>query len=85
MTNGLRRTVSVEDLARGARRRAPRCEDSHAALDALLAPRRTRLAGRGADAAGIRWRLRNVQDKALTLDERLQQAQRWVAAAPHSY
>ncbi|WP_202618412.1 DUF4034 domain-containing protein, partial [Escherichia coli] len=60
-------------------------EDDHAALEALLAPHEHAWLDGERALPGIRWRLRNLQDKVLTLDERLQQAQRWVAAAPRSY
>ncbi|MGZ0027249.1 DUF4034 domain-containing protein [Stenotrophomonas sp. S4] len=86
MTNGIAKDgLSVEDLAWRTQARTALQEHNHAALDALLAPHEQAWLDGARTLPGIRWRLRNVQDKALTLDERLQQAQRWVAAAPHSY
>ncbi|WP_329892750.1 DUF4034 domain-containing protein [Stenotrophomonas sp. SMYL11] len=86
MTNGFAKDgLSPEDLAWRVQARTALQERRYAELDALLAPHEQAwLQGKNA-LPGIRWRLRNLQDKVLTLDERLQQAQRWVAAAPHSY
>ncbi len=86
MTNGIAKDgLSVEDLAWRTQARTALQEHDHAALDALLAPHEHAWLDGARALPGIRWRLRNLQDKVLTLDERLQQAQRWVAAAPHSY
>ncbi len=86
MTNGIAKDgLSVEDLAWRTQARTALQEDDHAALEALLAPHEHAWLDGERALPGIRWRLRNLQDKVLTLDERLQQAQRWVAAAPRSY
>lgn len=86
MTNGFAKDgLSPEDLAWRMQARSALQERRYAELDALLAPHELAwLQGKNV-LPGIRWRLRNLQDKVLTLDERLRQAQRWVAAAPHSY
>lgn len=86
MTNGIAKDgLSVEDLAwRAQARRALQAQD-YAALDALLAPHEQVWLDGVRPLPGIRWRLRNLHDAELSLDERLQQAQQWVAAAPHSY
>ncbi len=86
MTNGLVKDgLSMDDLAWRAQARTALQEHDHAALEALLAPHEQAWLNGTRPLPGIRWRLRNLQDTALPLDERLQQAQRWVAAAPHSY
>ncbi|WP_329861301.1 MULTISPECIES: DUF4034 domain-containing protein [Stenotrophomonas] len=75
----------MDDLAWRAQARSALQEQDYAALDALLAPHEQAWLNGARPLPGIRWRLRNLQDTALPLDERLQQAQRWVAADPHSY
>ncbi|CAQ46773.1 TPA: DUF4034 domain-containing protein [Stenotrophomonas maltophilia] len=86
MTNGLVKDgLSMDDLAWRAQARTALQEHDHAALESLLAPHEQAWLNGTRPLPGIRWRLRNLQDTALPLDERLQQAQRWVAAAPHSY
>src|SRR2546427_648151 len=86
MTNGLAKDgLSMDDLAWRAQARSALQEQDYAALDALLAPHEQAWLNGARPLPGIRWRLRNLQDTALPLDERLQQAQRWVAADPHSY
>ncbi|MDT3470489.1 DUF4034 domain-containing protein [Stenotrophomonas maltophilia] len=86
MTNGIAKDgLSAEDLAWRAAARAALQERRYAELDALLAPHEQAWLDGERPLPGIRWRLRNLHDKALTLDERLQQTQQWVAAAPHSY
>lgn len=86
MTDGIAKDgLSAEDLAWRAAARAALQERRYAELDALLAPHEQAWLDGERLLPGIRWRLRNLHDKALTLDERLQQAQQWVAAAPHSY
>lgn len=75
----------MDDLAWRAQARSALQEQDYAALDALLAPHEQAWLNGARPLPGIRWRLRNLQDTALPLDERLQQAQRWAAAAPHSY
>ncbi|ENE1253471.1 DUF4034 domain-containing protein [Stenotrophomonas maltophilia] len=86
MTNGLAKGgLSMDDLAWRAQARSALQEQDYAALDALLAPHEQAWLNGARPLPGIRWRLRNLQDTALPLDERLQQAQRWVAADPHSY
>ncbi|MBH1866471.1 DUF4034 domain-containing protein [Stenotrophomonas maltophilia] len=86
MTNGLAKDgLSMDDLAWRAQARSALQEQDYAALDALLAPHEQAWLNGARPLPGIRWRLRNLQDTALPLDERLQQAQRWAAAAPHSY
>ena len=77
--------LSAEDLAWRTAARAALQAKRYSELDALLAPHEQAwLQGTNA-LPGIRWRLRNVQDSILPLDERLQQAQQWTAAAPGSY
>ncbi|HEL2978519.1 TPA: DUF4034 domain-containing protein [Stenotrophomonas maltophilia] len=86
MTNGLAKDgLSVEDLAWRAQARRALQEQDYAALDALLAPHEQDWLEGAKRLPGIRWRLRNLHDATLSLDERLQQAQQWVASAPRSY
>lgn len=86
MTNGIAKDgLSVEDLAWRAQARSALQAQDYAALDALLAPHEQVWLDGVRPLPGIRWRLRNLHDAELSLDERLQQAQQWVAAAPHSY
>lgn len=86
MTHGIAKDgLSAEDLAWRTQARTALQERDYAALEALLAPHEQAWLDGARPLPGIRWRLRNLQDKVLTLDQRLQQAQQWVAAAPHSY
>ncbi|WP_303636149.1 DUF4034 domain-containing protein [Stenotrophomonas tuberculopleuritidis] len=86
MTDGLAKDgLSAEDLAWRAQARRALQEQDYAALDALLAPHEQVWLEGARRLPGIRWRLRNLHEATLSLDERLQQAQRWVAAAPQSY
>ncbi|QKW56171.1 DUF4034 domain-containing protein [Stenotrophomonas sp. NA06056] len=86
MTNGLAKDgLSVEDLAWRAQARSALQEQDYAALDALLGPHEQAWLDGTKQLPGIRWRLRNLHDATLSLDERLKQAQQWAAAAPHSY
>ncbi|MDV9040729.1 DUF4034 domain-containing protein [Stenotrophomonas sp. RAC2] len=86
MTNGIAKDgLSAEDLAWRTKARAALQAERYSELDAALASHEQAWLAGERPMPGIRWRLRNLQDPALTLDARLQQAQQWVAAVPHSY
>lgn len=85
MTNGMKDGLCADDLAWRAQARNALLAGDYTALDALLAPHEQAWLDGGNLLPGIRWRLRNLHDATLGLEARLQQAQQWVTAAPHSY